>query len=434
VRLAGRIPVEPLDEERLTNIERRVVAGAVDAAVRRPDIGAPRRHAGWAFAVVALVAAGAIGWMLHPAPRAPGIAEQAPVRVETAAQRSVLDLGDARIESDPATAFELTRPGGGVVIALARGKVELDVAKRGARPPLIVRAGETSVVVVGTRFTVDYGDGRGEVDVQVREGVVRVVHQQQETRVAAGQAWHTRGGLVAASEPSHAAAPSPEAGAPATASGPPAGASSPPPSPATGDAGAGAPGSVATGEIAIAIGELPAVLHDRKAAVPEAPPQPAAPPRTAPPPRAPPRAPADVPRPRAPAQPSDPIVALRAEVGAQPIEPALDLGERNPASAIAAYYRIAAHRAGDEASRAFYSIAVVTYTRLAQSANALDVLDAYMRRFPGGKEYRAVLWLRIRILCLAKIDDRCRAAAYTYLHEAPDGPAARLAERLTLAE
>src|SRR5205814_4183660 len=106
LRLAGRVPVEPLDEERLTNIERRVVAGAVDAAVRRPDIGAPRRHAAWAFAAIALVAAGAVGWMLHPAPRAPVAAAPAPVRVDTAGQRSVLDLGDARIESDPGTAFE----------------------------------------------------------------------------------------------------------------------------------------------------------------------------------------------------------------------------------------------------------------------------------------------------------------------------------------
>ena len=61
-------------------------------------------------------------------------------------------------------------------------------------------------------------------------------------------------------------------------------------------------------------------------------------------------------------------------------------------------------------------------------------LDAYVRRFPGGKEYRAALWLRVRILCLDKIDDRCRAAAYTYLHEAPDTPAARVAELLTQSE
>lgn len=421
MKLAGRIPVEPLDEERMTNIERRVVAGAVDAAVRRPDIGAPRRHAAWAFGAVALVAAGVVGWMLHPAPRAEVIAEPAPVRIETTAQRSVLDLGDARIESDPATAFAVTRPGGGVVISLVRGKVELEVGKRGARPPLIVRAGDTDVVVVGTHFTVDYGDGGGEVDVQVREGVVRVVRQQQDTRVAAGQTWRTGSGLVAAVD---RAAGSPPAGSP------PAG---PPPAsaPTTGD---GPGSSVPVGDTAIAVGPLPDVLHDHQAAVPDAPAIAAAPARIATQPA---RTPAEGARPRTPARPgdpSDPTVALRTAIRAQPIEPALHLGQRTAASAIAGYYDIAAHRAGDEASRAFYSIAAITYLKLAQRASALDVLDAYMRRFPGGKEYRAVLWLRIRILCLDKIDDRCRAAAYTYLHEAPDGPAAHLAERLTLTE
>jgi hypothetical protein len=45
-----------------------------------------------------------------------------------------------------------------------------------------------------------------------------------------------------------------------------------------------------------------------------------------------------------------------------------------------------------------------------------------------------VLWLRVRILCLDKFDDRCRAAAYTYLHEAPHDPAAHVAEQLTMAQ
>jgi hypothetical protein len=408
VRLAGRIPVEPLDEERLTNIERRVVAGAVDAAVRRPDIAGPRRHATWAFAAIALVAAGVVGWMLHAAPRAPVVVEPSPIHMETVAQRSVLDLGDARIESDPATVFAVTRPDGGVVVEMTRGKIELEVARRGPRPPLIVRAGDTDVIVVGTHFTVDYGDGRGDVDVRVREGVVRVVHQRQETRVAAGQAWRTRGGLVATAERDPSSAP----------------ASSPPST-----AGPGA--AVPAGDTAIALGAMPEVLHDRKAAVPDAPPIPSAPVRVPP---APARPSGEVNRPRAPALPGDPIVALRTAIRAQRVEPALDLGERNPATAIARYYDIAAHQAGDEASRAFYSIAAVTHLRLAQSGDALAVLDAYIRRFPGGKEYRAVLWLRVRILCLDKVDDRCRAAAYTYLHEAPDGPAARVAERLTLTE
>ena len=116
----------------------------------------------------------------------------------------------------------------------------------------------------------------------------------------------------------------------------------------------------------------------------------------------------------------------------------------DPASAIARYYEIAAHRSGDEASQAFYSIAWVRYFRQGNGGDALQTLDAYVRRFPGGKEYRAALWLRVRILCLERsetggtaprgIDEACRAAAYTYLHEAPDAPAAQIAERLTQTE
>src|SRR5262249_42486759 len=73
----------------------------------------------------------------------------------------------------------------------------LSVGKRHERPPLIVRAGATDVVVVGTKFTVDYGDGSHDVDVRVTEGVVKVVADKLETRVAAGDHWHTDRGLVA---------------------------------------------------------------------------------------------------------------------------------------------------------------------------------------------------------------------------------------------
>jgi hypothetical protein len=38
------------------------------------------------------------------------------------------------------------------------------------------------------------------------------------------------------------------------------------------------------------------------------------------------------------------------------------------------------------------------------------------------------------ILCLERFDDRCRAAAYTYLHAAPDAPAAHVAELVTQTE
>jgi len=424
MKLAERIVVEPLDEERLTKIERRIVAGAADAASHAYDLRAPRRYLGRMLAAAAMVAAGFVGWTLHGGSEAaPVVAEPAPIRVQTEPSRTLLDLGDARIESDPATVFAVTRPAGGVLIAMTRGKVELEVGKRGARPPLIVRAGDTDVIVVGTHFTVDYGDGHGEVDVRVTEGVVRVVHQQRETRVAAGQAWQTHAGLVASAdrEAEHGDAAHPQAAA------------------AIGDGTGDSATARGSSGAALTVGQAPEVLHDHKATVPDAPggtavlsPHGATATATALVPARP--VSGDAVRQHVVPRASDPHVDLRSAIRAQHVEAALDLGEPNAASAVAKYYDIAAHKSGEEASQAFYSIAVVRHLRLARNADALQTLDAYVRRFPGGEEYRAALWLRVRILCLDKIDDRCRAAAYTYLHEAPDGPAAHVAELLTLSE
>jgi hypothetical protein len=454
VKLSGRIVVEPLDEERLTNIERRVVSGAVDAAAR--GLRAPRRIAGRVVAVAAVVAAGLAGWALHAPPRGAVVAEPAAIRIETSPGHATLDIGDARIASEPDTVFAVTRPGGGVLVAMTRGKVELAVGARDGRPPLIVRAGETEVIVVGTRFTVDYGDGRGDVDVRVTEGVVRVVHQQQETRVAAGNAWHTRRGLIAGAAgglgdggakrgsddapvgagPVASHEPARAVGAGSLGTGVAAGhAPSQAVDPAVDGAmrtsGGPTGGTVPTrAGVVIATGPAPAVLHDRTAAVPDGRARTPATVRTAP---SRPGSVTDAAK-RPTARPGDPHVDLRTAIRRQRVEPALDLAEPNATSAVARYYDIAAHQSGDAASQAFYSIAVVRHLRLGQHTEALQTLDAYVRRFPGGKEYRAALWLRVRILCLDKLDDRCRAAAYTFVHEAPDAPAARTAELITLGE
>src|SRR5947199_8482272 len=106
MKLAGRIAVEPLAEDRLTRIERRVVAGAVDAAGRAERFRAPRRYLGRVFAAVAMVAAGLVGWALHGAPASgPVVAESAPIHLAAERTRTLLDIGDARIESDPAKVF-----------------------------------------------------------------------------------------------------------------------------------------------------------------------------------------------------------------------------------------------------------------------------------------------------------------------------------------
>src|SRR5262249_32819445 len=129
VKLTGRIPVEPLDEERLTRIERNVVAGAVDMAARPRRVPWFSPALAFAAAAVAASGGGVAGWNLRGGAPAPEVAA-APIAVRTDGQRTPLDIGDARIHGEPATAFTITRPAGGVLVAMVRGKVSLEVAKR----------------------------------------------------------------------------------------------------------------------------------------------------------------------------------------------------------------------------------------------------------------------------------------------------------------
>lgn len=421
MKLTGRIPVEPLDEERLTRIERRIVAGAAEAAAR--PIGAARPWpvlaiaAAAAAAVVVAIGAGAVGWTLRGGGPAPEVAA-APIAVRTDAQRTTLELGDARIESDPATAFTVTRPAGGVLVTLARGKVALDVGPRGERPALIVKAGDTEVVVVGTRFSVDYGDGTGDVDVRVTEGVVRVVRHQQETRVAAGQAWTSRGGLVAL-------APDASGGGEAVA------------------AAGGGPGRAGEtiadpaqrggGGVEIDMGQAPDVLRERVATVPDVrAAQPGAGSAGAATPRGPGAGPArdGSVRPR----PLDDLRApngdLKAAIRSQPVLPALDVGEPDALGAMAAYRAIMTREKGPTEAHAFYSMAVIQALKLGRTGDALATLAAFKRRAPTSEYFVPALWLEVRIRCLRSVDEACRGAADAYARRAPAGPALEVAERI----
>ena len=383
MKLVGRIPVEPLDDERLTNIERRIVIGATAQPAR-----ASRRWVGFAAAAAAVCAAAAIGWSLHRG-ETQLAAPSAPLAVHTDDRGSVLDIGDATIDSRGATAFVVTRPNGGVLVEMTRGRVELEVGKRHDRPPLVVRAGETDVIVVGTHFSVDFHDGTGDCDVQVTEGVVRVVRRQLEVRVAKGEEWHARDGAVVAS--------------------------------IIGDVKPAA-------EIEIDTSKAPQVLHDRVAAVPDG------------------KAPIVAERPVAtahaserPERPtrldakSDPYVDLKAAIRQQTVVPALDVA-LDPSASIARYLEITRTKTRDEAAHAFYSIAVVQHLKLGHDVDAVRTLDMYMRRFEGAGDFAAALWLRVRITCLQKVDQQCREAAYTYISKVPNGTAADVATRLTHTE
>ena len=438
--LKGRIPVEPLDDERLTNIERRIVAGAADAAAEGQASGlrAPRFGWGMAFALTAVVAIGAgfVGWQLRGGGSAPVVAAE-PVHVNTTGDRAVLDIGDARIESDPLTDFTVTRPDGGVLVTMKRGKVELQVGKRGNRTPLVVAAGDTRVIVVGTRFSVDYGDGTNGVDVRVTEGVVRVERHQQEVRVAAGQAWTTKRGVIALAE-------LPEKGVQiARADGTNRGtngANSAGANAANGNGGEhGVNGGTVSDDTKIEIAtDTPEVLRDRQATVPNA---------------------------KVPAaqngsggavkkQPVGPEVKrdvlgngkgsggesgamdIRTQVLRQEVLPPLEIAGKTAAETIAMYRDIVLNEKGAKAATALYSIAAQQALKLGRTAEALQTLDQYVRRFAGTEykdTYHAALWLRVRILCAKVIDDRCRQAAYTHMHQATGTPAAKVSELVTLS-
>lgn len=403
MKLVGRIPVEPLDDERLTNIERKIVAGAAEMVAR------PHRESrfspvlAFAAAAVVVLGAGAIGWKLGAGggTSAAPVAEAAPIQVHTDEQRSTLDIGDAKIQSDPATAFAITRPRGGVLVTMARGKVSLDVAKRGDRAALVVKAGDTEVVVVGTRFSVDYGDGTGDAEVRVTEGLVRVVRHKQETRVAAGQAWTTRRGLVALADLG----------------------------PTIGD-----PDRRVGDDLEIDMSNAPDVLRDRVAAVPDVrAPQPGgAGNRGQAVPSAGTREPAG--RPRALDNPRDPKFDLKSLIRSQPVLPALDVGEPDALRAMAEYRQIMTREKGPNEAHAFYSMAVIQALKLGRIGDALKTLTAFKRRAPTSEYYVPALWLEVRIKCLRTIDDDCRQAADLYVRRAPEGASLHVAQKITLSK
>ena len=431
--LAKKIVVEPLDPERLTRIERTVVTRTLDASPAR----APRSS--W-FGLAAVVgatalAAGVIGWLAHGrggpvTADLPPVALAAPLRVHTDAAASTLDIGDATITSSPATAFVITRPDGGVLVDMAHGRVELEVGKRGDRAPLVVRAGDTDVVVVGTHFIVDYGDQASRV-VTVLEGRVHVVRPHDDVFVAAGQTWSESAGVMTAEL------------------GPGAGRAD------LGRAGSDGSGAV-IGEIPgrggdamrIAIGPTPRVLHDRVAAIPD-PTRPvvvvhhddgsAAHADTVI------LANGDHASPGAKlmldAQ-KDPHTAVLAAIREVALRAPLDVGTTDANAQAVQYTAIAFPKAGDEnakfgadASSALYSLAFVQAMKQGRTGDALTSIDAYLRRFGHGADLGQVLWLKLRIHCLdRRWDTECKPSAQQYLAKAPNGAGAHVAELITYQE
>lgn len=393
MKLRERIPVEQLDDERLTNIERKLV-------VQVSEMSAPRArtsHRLLAFAGVAFAvgAAAGIGWKLH-APAAPVVQPEVAqtFAIEAKGERQSVELGDATIASAPQTRVAVSHTSHETIITMVRGTLDLAVVHRTDRR-FVIRAGDTEIEDVGTVFSVSF-DGASHVGVRVTEGEVAVTRQRKREQITAGHEWSSDGSAVAIVEPT----PEVVATAPAAASAP------------------AVPEVSLRDHVAVAPPAPAAHAHHATAHVADE--QPVLGEQVA----------------HAPV-PADPHVDLQRAIRKQPIEldPHVD-GKTDAAAQIAQLKKqaYAPPPLGPEASHALYTIAVLLHRPLGQDSEALRTLDMYRRRFEGGREMHAALWLRVRILCGHAIDDECRKAAYAYQHEVPSGPAADLAIRITNAQ
>ncbi|CAN5787919.1 hypothetical protein BH11MYX2_BH11MYX2_02150 [soil metagenome] len=414
MKLRGRIPVEPLSDERVTNIERSVVIGAADAVTApRSSLFASTNWPALAAAAVLVFAVGFVGWKMGRQHAPTDTVAMQPIRVDTR-ERTTIDIGAATLINDTNTQLVVTRPSGGVLVDMTRGKVELEVVKRVGKPAFIVRAGSTDVIVVGTHFSVDYGDGTGTAIVEVTEGTVKVVRHDQSlvASVPAGNGWILTGGVVSLAQLHTQIAANEQPTKPrfdsaemTNPSGTVAATNTTVPEMSLRDHSATTPTGTVPGEQSVhttgdgtgsgekshgkrVVKTYTENLHD----------------------------------------------ALRG----QAIEPAYDTGIADPQAAINQHNKAAtqygdsiAAQYGETASRALYSIAVIQLLQLRDPAKALATLDRYLARFSHKNDHPDALWLRVRILCETRFDEKCRNAATVYAREVPAGAKAGMAEQVS---
>jgi hypothetical protein len=185
----GPPPVEPMSDIAWSRVERGLWA-RVDAGEAGPNAtpsAAPRTGAlRWWIIAAPLAAAAIIAIVVGLRVILPAPGSDKPVRVVSQLAASSVSFEDSHIELDPDTALVTSRESGHPQVLLERGGAWFTVAPRRSRPELIVRAGDATVRVIGTRFRVVRSKERiavevdhGAVDVQFRGIVVAVPADHQ---------------------------------------------------------------------------------------------------------------------------------------------------------------------------------------------------------------------------------------------------------------
>lgn len=335
----GPPQIEPLTDAAWSRIERGVWS-RIDTAVRIPA-AAPRRR--WIGAApLVLAAAVAIALIAVRAPRDAGIRE--PSRVVSGSSPSSISFGDIHVELDAETAVVMVDDGGQPVASVERGAAWFTVAPRGDRPAVLVRAGDATIRVIGTRFRVARAGER--VAVAVEHGTVRVAFHGRSQQIVANQRWSSD-------------APD-ELAAPAT----------------TGSAAAAPPDATGTSDAPTT--SDPADTHS--AAVRD------------PPRRRAPGAPAAAPAPGPSVRPAPPTASD--DVDRDEYDRLAALEAAAPGAALAGYLQLA-RSAGPWAGPALFAAGRLAADR--GEPSAIELLDRYLRRFPAGANAADARALRQRL-------------------------------------
>jgi hypothetical protein len=203
-------PVEPLSRPAWERVEAGVFARLERGEHLNVPKAVPTRRVPvqiWAGAVALAAAAAFLLWWRLELPNAPGGGadarkdEATPVahmpaqprreetaHIVTAGDSTRTTLGEATLTLAAASDVHVSGSDtDGWLIGLEAGQVDCEVAPRRGRPPFVVRAGETRVTVVGTRFTVTR-EGFG-ARVKVREGHVQISSGAIQLSLGPGEEW-----------------------------------------------------------------------------------------------------------------------------------------------------------------------------------------------------------------------------------------------------
>lgn len=189
----GRPPVEKLSDVAWARVERGLWArmdgaGTVTGAAIGRETRKDKRHYMWLTLPVAAAAACALVLFVSHGSRSTQTASnEEPARIVSGAAPSAVSFGDAHVTLDTNTAMEMEHEGDKPVALLEQGAAWFAVAPRGDRPAFEVRAGDTIVRVVGTRFRVARDGEHAEVTVD--HGTVEVRFRGRALRLSDGQSW-----------------------------------------------------------------------------------------------------------------------------------------------------------------------------------------------------------------------------------------------------